>query len=65
MTTGEVATLAAEVLANPPAVMVAARRSLNAVGTEHEGAATVAFLALLAGDQVGSQDVASRGLPWC
>lgn len=64
-TTGEVAKLAAEVLANPPAVMVAARRYLNAVGTEHEheDAAAVALLALLAGDRVGAQDVASRLLP--
>jgi hypothetical protein len=60
-TTGDVAKLAAEVLANPPAVMVAARRYLNAVGTEHEGAAAVAFLAFLAGAQVTSQDAASRG----
>lgn len=62
-TTGDVAKLAAEVLANPPAVMVAARRYLNAVGTEHEGAAAVAFLALLAGDQVYSRDAGSSALP--
>ena len=59
-TTGDVAKLAAEVLANPPALMVAARRYLNAVGTEHEGAAAVAFLALLAEEQGGQQNVASR-----
>jgi hypothetical protein len=62
-TTGDVAKLAAEVLANPPAVMVAARRYLNAVGTEHEGAAAVAFLVLLAGDQSVAQDAATRALP--
>jgi hypothetical protein len=61
VTTGAVAKLAAEVLGNPPAVMVAARRYLNAVGSEHEGAAAVEFLALLAGAQVTSQDAASRG----
>jgi hypothetical protein len=60
-TTGEVAKLAAEVLANPPALMMAARRYLNAVGSEHEGAAAAAFLALLAGAQVTLQDAASRG----
>ena len=52
------AKLAAEVLANPSALVVAARRYLNAVGTEHEGAAAVAFLALLVGDQVSAQDAA-------
>ena len=62
-TTGEVAKLAAEVLANPPALMVAARRYLNAVGTEHEGAAAVAFLALLATDQAVPQAAAAAVLP--
>ena len=61
-TTGEVARLAAEVLANPPALMVAARRYLNAVGTEHDGAAAVEFLALLAGAQVASLDAVSRAV---
>jgi hypothetical protein len=46
-TVGEVAVLAAEVLANPPPLMATAQRYLRAMGTEHEGAAAVAFLSLL------------------
>jgi hypothetical protein len=48
VTTSEVAKLAAEVLANPPPLMAAARRFLSAVGTPDARAAAVEFLALLA-----------------
>jgi len=47
---GEVARLAAEVLSDPPPLMAAAQRYLRTVGTEHEAAAAVEFLALLAVD---------------
>lgn len=48
VTTSEVAKLAAEVLANPPPLMAAARRFLCAVGTPDARSAAVEFLALLA-----------------
>jgi hypothetical protein len=61
-TTGDVAKLAADVLANPPALLAAAQRYLRSVGTEHEGAAAVAFLALLVGDSV-SPSSGTRSCP--
>ena len=48
-TQAEVASLAAEVLSDPPPIVAAARRALAAIGTEHEGVAAVEFLGLLAG----------------
>jgi hypothetical protein len=48
-TTGDVAKLAADVLANPPPPVAAAQRFLREVGSDHEGAAAVAFLDVLAG----------------
>lgn len=49
-TTSDVAILAAEVLANPPPLMAAARRFLAAVGSQEARAAATEFLALLANE---------------
>lgn len=55
-TSGDVARLAADVLANPPPVMAAAQRYLREVGGQHEGSAAVELLGLLAGTAVGGQE---------
>jgi len=47
-TSGDVARLAADVLANPPPVIAAAQRYLREVGGQHEGAVAVELLGLLA-----------------
>lgn len=54
-TSGDVARLAADVLANPPPVMAAAQRYLREVGGQHEGAAAVDLLAMLAGEALATQ----------
>jgi hypothetical protein len=59
-TSGDVARLAADVLANPPPVMAAAQRYLREVGGQHEGAAAVELLGLLAGAAVSGQSVRGR-----
>lgn len=46
-TLGDVARLAADVLANPPPVVAAAQRYLGEVGSQHEGAVAVELLGLL------------------
>lgn len=46
--TSDVAKLAAEVLANPPPLMAAARRFLGSVGTQEARGAALEFLAMLA-----------------
>ncbi|MDB4990388.1 MAG: hypothetical protein JWN04_5566 [Myxococcaceae bacterium] len=46
--TGDVAKLAADVIANPPPLIAAAQRFLRHVGGQHEGMAAVAFLSPLA-----------------
>jgi hypothetical protein len=48
-TSGDVARLAADVLANPPPVIAAAQRYLREVGGQYEGAAAVELLGVLAG----------------
>ncbi|MDB4986410.1 MAG: hypothetical protein JWN04_1588 [Myxococcaceae bacterium] len=48
-TSRDVARLAADVLAKPPPVMAAAQRYLREVGGQHEAAAAVELLGLLAG----------------
>jgi hypothetical protein len=54
-TAGEVAAIAAEVIKNPPAVVRAAHRYLQAIGTEHEGMAAVELLSRATGaDETGS-----------
>jgi hypothetical protein len=44
---GDVAQLAAEVVANPPPLVAAAQRFLRVLGSAPDGAAAVAFLELL------------------
>ena len=53
VSSGNVAALAAEVLSNPPPLTAAAQRYLRTVGTEHEGAPAVEFLALLSVPRAG------------
>lgn len=49
-TSGDVARLAADVLANPPPVIAAARRCLREAGGQHEGSAAVELLSVVAGE---------------
>ncbi len=49
VSSGDVAKLAADVLADLPPLLAGARRFLQQVGSEHEAAAAMGFLAHLAG----------------
>jgi hypothetical protein len=55
-TSGDVARLAADVLANPPPVIAAAQRYLREVGGQHEGSAAVELLSLVVGEAVFGQE---------
>jgi hypothetical protein len=54
---GEVADIAAELLANPPPLVAAARRYQQMAGTKHEGAAAVALLELLVDGAAADRDL--------